>query len=89
MPFYLSIEKQRANFFSMDNSLTIYDGGSNTSPIMGKYCNSNYGYIPPSHSSSTNELLIHLQFISYSEFEIEYNLAGEQNTMIPYKTKFH
>ena len=44
---------QNTIFFSYD-SLTIYDGGSSTSPMLGKYC-----YTPPSHVSSSNEILIH------------------------------
>ena len=70
------------------DSLTIYDGGSNTSPMMGKYyevCDT--CGIPPSHSSSSNEILIHLQSILYSGFQIEYNLPGEQNALIPFKSK--
>ena len=71
------------------DSLTIYDGGSNTSPMMGKYCsqggtcgNGLTCGIPPSHSSSSNDILIHLQSIEYSGFQIEYNLPGEQNGLI-------
>ena len=40
--------------FSYD-ALILYDGGSNTSPMMGKYCGNS---IPPNHISSSNELLI-------------------------------
>ena len=71
--------------------MAIYDGGSNTSPMMGKYCSQGGTCdsfacgIPPSHSSSSNEILIHLQSIEYSGFQIEYNLPGEQNGLIPFK----
>ena len=66
-------------FFSYD-SLTIYDGGSSTSPMMGKYCGDS---IPPSHVSSSNEILVHFQSdgsVTYSGFKMEYNPLG--NTSI-------
>ena len=74
-------EKQSTYFFSCD-SLTIYDGGSSTSPMMGKYCGDS---IPPSHVSSSNKVLIH--FLSdtmntYSGFQMEYNPTGMKNTSI-------
>ena len=53
--------------------MTLYNGGSTTSPMLGKYC----GYsIPPSHVSSNNEILIHFQSdssVTYTGFQIEYN----------------
>ena len=66
-------------FFSFD-SLTIYDGDSSTSPMMGKYCGDS---IPPSHFSSSNEILIHFQSDSaytVAGFKMEYNPLG--NTSI-------
>ena len=62
--------------FSLD-SLTIYDGGSSTSSMIGKYC----GYsIPPSHVSSSNAVLIN--FFSdggatEAGFKMEYNPIGK------------
>ena len=62
-------------FFSWD-SLTIYDGGSSSSPMMGKYCGIS---IPPSQVSSSNEVLIHFHS-DWSEtkggFQMEYNPLG-------------
>ena len=70
------------DFFSYD-SLTTYDGGSNTSPMMGKYCGDS---IPPSHVSSSIEILIQFQSrlqssyaVARTGFKMEYNPIGEQN----------
>ena len=41
--------------FSYD-SLTIHDGDSTSSPILGTYCGTT---IPPTHYSSGNEVLVH------------------------------
>ena len=63
--------------FSLD-SLTIYDGDSSTSPMMGKYCGDS---IPPSHVSSSNEVLIHFQSdgsVKRAGFKMEYNPSGEE-----------
>jgi hypothetical protein len=70
--------------------LTIYDGGSTTSSMMGKYCGNS---IPPSHVSSSNEMLIHFEADDHNAnnngFEMEYNLTGKQNTPIQNNTKYH
>ena len=63
-------------FFSYD-SLTIYDGDSSTSPVMGNYCGDS---IPPSHVSSSNEILIQFQSdgsATYNGFKMEYNPLGK------------
>ena len=68
-------------FFSWD-SLTIYDGGSSTSPMMGKYCGAS---IPPSHISSSKEIMVHFETASWTTgngFKMEYNPTGKQNTSI-------
>ena len=72
-------------FFSWD-SLTIYDGGSSTSSMMGNYCGDS---IPPSQVSSINEILIHFHSDwsgTESGFQMEYNPTGKQNTSIDIKT---
>ena len=68
--------------------MTVYDGDSSTSPMMGKYCGNS---IPPSHVSSSNEILINF----YSDaaateagFQMEYNATGKQNTF-QNNTKYH
>ena len=74
-------------FFSYD-SLTIYDGGSSTSLMMGKYCGDS---IPPSHVSSSNEILIHFhsdEATTEAGFQMEYNPTGKQNTF-QNNTKYH
>ena len=75
-------------FFSYD-SLTIYDGGSSTSSMMGKYCGDS---IPPSHVSSSNEVLIHFhsdEYVTETGFKIEYNPTGKQDTSIQNNTDYH
>ena len=77
MPFNCQKRKTNNLFFSYD-SLTIYDGGSSTSSMMGKYC----GYsIPPSHVSSSNEVLIHFYsngYITEAGFKIEFHPIGNK-----------
>ena len=56
--------------------MSIYDGGSKTSPMLGKYCGHS---TPPSHVSSSNKILIHFQSdhgIYYDGFKMEYNPIG-------------
>ena len=80
--------KEPACFSSYD-SLTVYDGGSSSSSMMGKYCGDS---IPPSHVSLSNQVLI--QFHSdeaetETGFQIEYNPIGKQNTSIQNNTEGH
>ena len=74
-------------FFSWD-FLTIYDGGSSTSPMMGKYCGDS---IPPSHVSSSNEIMVYFRtaswFTDLNGFKMEYNPTGKQNTSIQNNTE--
>ena len=61
------------------DSLTIYDGDSSASPMMGKYCGAS---IIPIHVSSRNEILIHFQSDwddTEAGFKMEYNPIGKQN----------
>ena len=68
--------------------MTIYDGASSTSSMMGTYCGDS---IPPSHVSSSNEILIHFQS-DYSGteagFQMEYRPRGKQNTQIQNNTEY-
>ena len=75
-------------FFSWD-SLTIYDGGSITSPMIGTFCGTS---IPPSQVSSINEILInfHSDWAGReSGFKMEYNPTGKQITKIQNNTEYH
>ena len=75
-------------FFSWD-SLTIYDGGSITSPMIGTFCGTS---IPPSQVSSSNEILInfHSDWAGReSGFKMEYNPTGKQITKIQNNTEYH
>jgi hypothetical protein len=76
MPFNCQKRKTNNFFFSYD-SLTIYDGGSSTSPMMGKYCGDS---IPPSHVSSSKEIMIHFEtkLSNDNGFKMEYNPTGKQ-----------
>ena len=57
---------------------------------MGKYCGDS---IPPSHVSSSNEMLIHFvadyPYGNNNGFKMEYNPTGKQNTPIQNNTKYH
>ena len=58
--------------FSYD-SLTLFDGDSNGSPILGKYCGTS---IPPNHISSSNKIFIHFETngeIRKPGFKLEYH----------------
>ena len=64
--------------FSYD-FLSIYDGDSSTSYMLGKYCGNS---IPPSNVSSNNEVLIHFYSNGYGTeggFKMEYHPIGKQN----------
>ena len=55
--------------------------------MMGKYCGDS---IPPSHLSSSNEVLIHFHSDQYTEgagFKMEYNPTG--NTSIQNNTEYY
>ena len=86
----MSNEKNKqTGFFSYD-SLTIYDGGSSTSPMMGKYCGAS---IPPSQISSSKEIMVHFKTdqsneMNYNGFKMEYNPTGKQNTSIQDNTEY-
>ena len=57
--------------FSFD-SLTLYDGDSNSAPIIGEYCGNS---IPNNQISSTNSVLIHFESDGYdtrSGFNLQY-----------------
>jgi hypothetical protein len=79
MLFIVKCAEIKLYIFSFD-SLTIYDGGSNTSPMLGNpYCGDS---LPPSQISSSNYLFIH--FLSNNAFtgtgfKLEYN-ATSKNT---------
>ena len=83
----LSNENYKQTYFFSYDSLTIYDGASGTSSMMGKYCDDS---IPPSHVSSSNEVLIHFQSdytTTYTGFKMEYNPIG--STSIQNNTEYY
>ena len=65
--------------FSVD-SLTIYDGGSSTSPMVGNpYCGET---LPPSQISSSNQLFIHFHSDTYytgTGFKLEFNATSKNS----------
>ena len=84
----LSNKKNKHIFLFRYDSLTIYDGASSTSPMMGFYCGDS---IPPSHVSSSNEILIHFEADNYNGnnygFKMEYTQTG--NTSIQNNTEYY
>ena len=65
--------------FSYD-SLTIYDGDSTSSPILGTYCGNT---IPPTHISSGNEVLVHFDTDS-SATRTGFQLEHQQLSMLKF-----
>ena len=68
--------------------MIIYDGGSNTSPMLGiPYCGKS---LPPSQISSSNQLFIHFhsdEFNTGTGFKLEYNASKNQGLEdTPFKT---
>ena len=77
MLFIVKSAKIKLYIFSWD-SLTIYDGGSNTSPMLGnQYCGDS---LPPSQISSSNQLFFHFHS-DHSDtatgFKLEYNATSK------------
>ena len=73
------------SYFSYD-SLTIYDGGSTSSDLVGIFCGNS---LPPSHISSSHEVLIHFQTNSvgsYDGFQIEYSTVCKFHRFILFVT---
>ena len=70
-------EKTTTFIFSCD-FLAIYNGDSSTSPMIGKYCGAS---IPPSHISSSKEIMVHFETDNYNGYEfgfkMEYNPTGK------------
>ena len=59
------------NHFSHD-TLTLYDGNSEASPLLGQHCGKS---IPPTYYSQTNMAFIHFQAdgsVTGTGFELEY-----------------
>ena len=88
MLFHCPISRNKIFIFRLD-SLTLYDGDSIGSPMLGKYCGVS---IPPSHISSSNKILVHFQSdgsITHTGFRIEYNPTGKQHISIQNNTENH
>ena len=75
------------SYFSYD-SLTIYDGGSKSSDLVGKFCGNS---LPPGQIlSSSNELLLHIQTDHvgiFDGFHIEYSTLCKSHRFILFVTK--
>ena len=85
----LTVKGEKQIYFFSYDSLTIYDGGSSTSPMMGKYCGAS---IPPSHISSSKEIMVHFKtalFIGLNAFKMEYNPTGKKNTLIQINNEYY
>ena len=62
-----------SNLNSSYDSLTLYDGDSNSAPMIGEYCGNS---IPNNQISSTNSVLIHFEsdvYVTEPGFQIEYH----------------
>ena len=75
-----------SNLNSSYDSLTLYDGDSNSAPIIGEYCDNS---IPNNQISSTNSVLIHFESggdMTRPAFHLEYKdpFPGKQRII----TKF-
>ena len=74
-------------YFSQD-SLTVYDGGSTSSDLVGKFCGNS---LPPDQIlSSSNELLLHFETDPwagiYDGFHIEYSSLCKFHRFILFET---
>ena len=69
------------------DSLTLYDGNSNTAPQIGVYC----GQLPPSLISTSNEAFLHFQSNSWNDnnngFKLEYHPYSKLCVKPPFKKK--
>ena len=74
------------SYFRFD-SLTVYDGGSTSSNLIGKFCGN---ALPPGQIlSSSNELLMHFKTSSsgtYDGFHIEYSTLCKFHRFILFET---
>ena len=75
-----------SNLNSSYDSLTLYDGDSNSAPMIGEYCGNS---IPNNQISSTNSVLIHFESDEYatgSGFHLEYQdpFPGKQRINIKF-----
>ena len=74
----LFLTQYGTSFDFRHDSLTIYDGGSNTSPMLeNPYCGDS---LPPSQISSSNELFFHFQSdegFTGTGFKLEYNATSK------------
>ena len=78
-PLFCCGEKQMIKHFNFSyDALTIYDGSSNTSPMIGKYCGD---LLPSSQISSTNKVLIHFETdwaTTRKGFKLEYHTNSKR-----------
>ena len=65
--------------YSSHDTLTLYDGDSRASPLLGKHCG---GSILPFHYSQTNMAFIHFQTdgsVTGMGFELEYKPSSKMH----------
>ena len=65
--------------YSSHDTLTLYDGDSGASPLLGKHCG---GSILPFHYSQTNVVFIHFQTdgsVTGTGFELEYKPSSKMH----------
>ena len=95
--FCFACNKQKNNNTLFRNdALTIYDGSTNTSPMIGKYCGDS---LPSSEVSSTNKVFIHFKTDGSSTrqgFKLEYHpnskhihiASVKMSQLVPHDPKF-
>ena len=80
LTFFSCLTQYCTSFDFRDDRLSIFDGDSNTSPMLGNpYCGDS---LPPSQITSSNHLLIHFysdESVTSTGFKLEYN-ATSKNT---------
>ena len=83
---FINLMFNLVSYFSQD-SLTVYDGGSTSSNLIGKFCGNS---LPPGQIlSSTHELLLHFKTNNlgiYDGFHIEYKSLCKSHRFILFET---
>ena len=78
LTFFSCLTQYCTSFDFSDDRLRIFDGDSNTSPMLGNpYCGDS---LPPSQISSSNQLFFHFYSNGYGTstgFKLEYNAKSK------------
>ena len=73
--FCITWNQIKNQYHYSDDSLTIHDGGSDASPVLGKYCEDS---LPLNLISSRNQLFLKFKSLKgFKGFKLEYKSRGE------------